>query len=1463
MSRFHRSSVVRFPLLPVPISGWVAVACFVCILGSWVLGSSVARADDTELLRANSSNPFLFILLDNSRSMAASLDDRWVHAGADDPRSRLYIAKEILYEELGSLSTVRYGLATLDQDEVRVVSKHYLYFVADTPANVEAMAGIPGALNGYPALEPGNQIESLQTDDATGSDGRVVEIDGDLLTLGRTFPFDGSGRQTPSGGTCIDPLDLATEREAINRYPKFGEAGRDTVTMWIEGNTGVVFRLRWQRPSGAAWRLGDDHIEVRLQVAEVGGCSPEAIGPELDLELELRLWKPFLWVDDAHGASFTAAGDDGRCGGVNAIEKAGGFWSLAPLDVDSAGRCSNKPFSGQGWEGNYDTGQPFTTNPGYERSLSSGLGSFDSYCDSASSNATGCVNLKHPTTYSTDPDVREADVGDLVPFHWGSTHHATLLSRLNPNHGIGADDFGVARYFGDTLREGAGSLGLVSSSRRPILAAGNSPIGAAVRDFRCWFVGEESDECRRNGSFQVSYGRGLLPLLRERDSGLWTCRRPFLIVITDLYGNCTQDDDVARVAGMFRETGESGLQNGVSTWLLNMGQSRCGGLSNAGTGRVIDIESRSEFRHVLRQILGEVEETSRTFAAAAVPAAQADVKDKIYFSRFTPLHDKGVWPGELLAFRKPVPTREIPGLDGATHSVPDEDRSVWDAGREMLVQSPDPGSLAGPYSTRSDLRIGAGSTERRVYYMVEPRLWNYFAPVSGSLTTLDRSETYSENDLRNDMWEAMGLVDRGPLTGETLHDIQSSNALDGYLRSAHSTLRYSLVEKRALDSAGRTLRNFVLGDMFHSSPRLMGSPSNSRYLADPESFPGYEEFSARHEKRRRMLFVGANDGMLHAFDAGRWQGSLSEGEFDDGSGREIFGYVPREAVRGLRALSENREDHRWFVDGTPQIADVWIDVSGDGAREWRTILFGGMRRGGRTVFALDVTQPDPVREVTRDLGGTTVTMGYLPTRNEIVPSCWDDHVALESGVRIPNDGDCDALPFGTPLWEITDSSDDDESGKADMGESWSSVEVGPIRIRNRLGDSDREELRWVAIFGGGFDPDGATDHGQGNWLYMADIESGEIIYKRRLGAEGSVAAPPKALDTDLDGVLDRVYVATTHGQLWRLDMSTVPRLVDVDRKCPKAAYEGVCIDEDHTSWDPVLFFDSLTQESDDQGNPVAQRRPFFFAPTAFYVGQLGGFGIAVGTGNRDDLWASGPRGGNRFYVFADEVCSSSTGDTSRCLPTSDLPLYESDLVDVTGGGAACGNEVVTDIDQRETGKRGWYLRLGQVPVTASGGEGSADTIFDAADERVVSPALTLSGLTVFNTYVPETMRTQASDGPRCTRRGMGRSYLLYTASGCALDIQESDTLVGDVFVDRNVTGENDPTQDTGADGESAADPCIGNEALHQEIRDTLFPSTCRFSELLRYPLLVNRSDTGVKCLVEMPLCIQQKNWKEF
>ena len=126
-------------------------------------------------------------------------------------------------------------------------------------------------------------------------------------------------------------------------------------------------------------------------------------------------------------------------------------------------------------------------------------------------------------------------------------------------------------------------------------------------------------------------------------------------------------------------------------------------------------------------------------------------------------------------------------------------------------------------------------------------------------------------------------------------------------------------------------RATALGDIVHSKPVIVGAPSASVQGI------GYLNFHATHKNRRSVVYVGANDGMLHAFDAI--------------TGVELFAYVPAALHPSLNELSKPGYVHRSYVDGSPGVGEALV------RGKWRTVLASGMGMGARGVFALDATNP--------------------------------------------------------------------------------------------------------------------------------------------------------------------------------------------------------------------------------------------------------------------------------------------------------------------------------------------------------------------------------------------------------------------------------------------------------------------------------------------------------------------------
>jgi len=126
---------------------------------------------------------------------------------------------------------------------------------------------------------------------------------------------------------------------------------------------------------------------------------------------------------------------------------------------------------------------------------------------------------------------------------------------------------------------------------------------------------------------------------------------------------------------------------------------------------------------------------------------------------------------------------------------------------------------------------------------------------------------------------------------------------------------------------------WLLGDIYHSTPLVVGAPVfNFPDAAFPQK---YSDFKTNLKSRETIIYVGANDGMLHAFS--------------DKDGKEKFGVVPNNHLGKAKEL--RTKSHQFFVDSSPRAYDVLI------AGSWSTVIVSGERGGGNAYFALDVTDP--------------------------------------------------------------------------------------------------------------------------------------------------------------------------------------------------------------------------------------------------------------------------------------------------------------------------------------------------------------------------------------------------------------------------------------------------------------------------------------------------------------------------
>jgi type IV pilus assembly protein PilY1 len=284
----------------------------------------------------------------------------------------------------------------------------------------------------------------------------------------------------------------------------------------------------------------------------------------------------------------------------------------------------------------------------------------------------------------------------------------------------------------------------------------------------------------------------------------------------------------------------------------------------------------------------------------------------------------------------------------------------------------------------------------------------------------------------------------------------------------------------AQDFRPRTSR---LGDIINSDPVFVGKQDYGFDVLPGTEGSDYRVFraSSAYQNRKPMIYVGANDGMLHGFLA---RATRLSGEPEPGT--ELFAYVPNAIIPNLRFLTEaSRTDdpgntglpasgynqkHRYYVDGSSRAIDAYLTLGGSTA--WRSILLGALGAGGRGVFALNVTDPA-------------------------------------------------ALGTSTPLWEFTSSS----PGGSEMGFAIPQPSMG--RMYNG---------GWAAIVANGYDSAANTAR-----LYILDLATGSVLKEFNTGV-GTAARPnglssPIPVDVDQDRIVDFIYAGDLWGNLWKFDVT--------------------------------------------------------------------------------------------------------------------------------------------------------------------------------------------------------------------------------------------------------------------------------------------------------------------------------------
>lgn len=480
-------------------------------------------------------------------------------------------------------------------------------------------------------------------------------------------------------------------------------------------------------------------------------------------------------------------------------------------------------------------------------------------------------------------------------------------------------------------------------------------------------------------------------------------------------------------------------------------------------------------------------------------------------------------------------------------------------------------------------------------------------------------------------------------------------------------------------------RKALLGDVVGAQPVYVKTPRMA--FLDP----GYAAFVRAQQSPERppTLYVGANDGMLHAFDAST-VGSSGPNTFNSATtgGTERWAYIPSQVLPNLWQLAQDSAafdgvyyatHHSYNVNGTPTVADVCVNHCDDpSSADWRTILVAGLKEGGRGYYALDVTSPNSPKGLWEF---TTATMKG----------------AVRVGANV-------GYAFGTPI--ITKYC---AGGSSNITKTC----VNP---------------KWVVLLASGYNNSTATGGSGGGdgggYVFMLDPLTGELLRTFSTG-RGSDSSPSGLayisafVQAPLVNSFARyVYGGDLTGHLYRFDLET-----------------------DGTTTDGVAAEMRVIAEMKD---PSGVQQPITIAPTLTYVPGIAGSTagsrmIIVGTGKYLETPDQNDTQTQTVMAFYDRDSYASDGGdtiggTANPLRNTSTHMKERTLgapAEVTVSGVKEWHRSLTGDDLLAT-DRGWYIDLG-----ASVTDGSVDNEFaNNLGERVVINIPISHGVIYVPTSVP-------------------------------------------------------------------------------------------------------------------------------
>ncbi|WOT04290.1 pilus assembly protein [Shewanella youngdeokensis] len=589
----------------------------------------------------------------------------------------------------------------------------------------------------------------------------------------------------------------------------------------------------------------------------------------------------------------------------------------------------------------------------------------------------------------------------------------------------------------------------------------------------------------------------------------------------------------------------------------------------------------TQLQAALQDVFAQILEVNSSFTSPSVATNNFDrtqTFDSVYYSMFLP--NKGPrWQGNLKKF-KVNSDGEIIDKNGAS-AIGDDDNlsdsacSYWTPNSVCSASSGGgDGNNVGTGGVLHELRTGASRT-----------LYGDFGS-NGALAEFSKSMASSRAGGDTNLASYMGV---------------SKSSLSTYFDWAKG----KDTDDEDGDSSTSDPRDDIFGDPLHSKPLAIN-------------------FGTADAQDVRVL-VGTNHGFLHMFK--------DEGD----SVSESWAFMPYELLPNLPELKANVPTgvHSVYGLDSPPISYVKTATSGAIEKAW---VFVGMRRGGKSYYALDITNPDKPKF----------------------------------------------------MWKI----DSNSSGMGELGQSWAEPVVTYIPGWP-AGNTDIASAKPVLIFGGGYSPAtkdssaiGIADT-QGRAVFIVDAESGKLIHSFGPTSSATMTALPgiadsipnsvAVLDSNGDKLTDRIYATDTGANVWRMDLpSTSPS----DSTAPWTAFKFAELGNSSLESDRRFFAEAAVAQTTFTNVSEVSVTVGDKTTTSITYQSVPYDAVVVGTGNRPH--PLGVLRSDKFFALQDRnvVSKSFNGIGDNTVPAV---ISMNSLYNVSSKAPSTEAENVTF-----STKRGWY-----------------------------------------------------------------------------------------------------------------------------------------------------------------------------